>query len=269
MALRKAPYWTDLYYSIVEHYFWRPQAIGRKAHPDAPRYSWDHWKGKLRRQETPLNHILDLLFHISPQDLLDQSISALLGRPVSNLQLVEPVFGTIDLNVVQPDIIVSNSNSLVFVEMKVDSKSSIDQFAKYAIAAHSILKDERQIENVDLVVLSRHKDHAQVWRSANKKGLSSASKVRKLAIRGISGDSDVWDEKGVLRYMNNNPGCVASLSKQINSMGLVLADYEMLATALNKYASHEETLSRLIEGVLKEFDRRKLNSSGCNANENS
>lgn len=267
MPLKKAPYWTDLYYSIVEHYFWRPQAIGRKAHPDAPRHSWDHWKGKLKSQETPLNHILDLLFHISPQDLLDQSISALLGRPISNLQLVEPVFGTIDLNVVQPDIIVSNESSLVFVEMKVDSKSSIDQFAKYAIAAHSILEDERQIENVDLVVLSRHREHSKVWRSANRKGLSNSAEVRKVAVQGITSDAGIWDEKGVVAHLNKNPGCVASLTEQINSMGLVLADYDMLASALSEYASREETLSRLIEGVLKEFDRRNLTTPIAQANE--
>ena len=54
----------------------------------------------------------------------------------------------------------SNSAALVFVEMKVDSKCSIDQFAKYAIAAHCIMQDEPQITSVDpyprLLFLQKH-----------------------------------------------------------------------------------------------------------------
>lgn len=29
MLLEKAPSWTDLYYQMVENYFWSPQLIGR------------------------------------------------------------------------------------------------------------------------------------------------------------------------------------------------------------------------------------------------
>lgn len=258
MALKKAPYWTDLYYSLVEHYFWRPQDIGRKAHPDMPSHPWAYWRSRLLSQETPLNHILDLLFHISPKELLDQSISALLERQESNLELVSPEEGTLDDNVVQPDIIVSNNKSLIFVEMKVDSKSSIDQFVKYAIAAHCILKDEPAIESVNLIILSRHRDHSQIWRGAKRKGLKSVDEIRELALKGLNGDQSIWDERGVQRYLSKNPAAVADLSNIIQTMGLHLADYKMLESALSTYIKKEKSIAPLVEGVLEEFGRRKL-----------
>ena len=242
----------------MEHYFWRPQDIGRKAHPDLPRQPWAHWRERLASQETPLNHILDLLFHISPQELLDQSISALLDRTESNLELVLPEPGTLDDNIVQPDIIVSNGKTLIFVEMKVDSKSSIDQFAKYAIAAHCILKDEPTINTVELIILSRYRDHSKVWRGAKRKGLNSTGEVRDFALKGISSDQSIWDERGVLRYLNSNPGVETDLSDLIQSMGLYLADYKMLESALTNYAKLEKNITPLVDGVLEEFSKRGL-----------
>lgn len=258
VALEKAPYWTDLYYHVVEHYFWRPQAIGRISDRTKPARHWDHWKGKLESQETPLNHIIDFLFHIAPQDLLDRAISALLKRQISNLQLVAPTVGTIDNNIVQPDIIVSNSSTLVFVEMKVDSQSSIDQFTKYAIAAHCIMQDEPQLKSVDLIVLSRHANHNRVWKNAKSLGLTDERAVRETAIRGLQHDPTIWGQRGVQSYVKSNPDSISCISDRLRSMGLHLADYSVLEDALREYAAEEKTVERLIHGVLHEFSRRHL-----------
>jgi hypothetical protein len=258
MPLEKAPYWTDLYYRVVEHYFWRPQNIGRKSNPEGTPKAWKHWKDKLQSQETPLNHILDLLFHIAPEQLLDRVVSALLQRQICNLRLVAPTPGTIDYNVVQPDIIVSNSAELVFIEMKVDSQSSIDQFAKYAIAAHCIVQDEPQITSVDFILLTRHPNPQRVWKNAKKLGLSSEQAVREVARRALQHDPTIWGERGVQRYTRSYPEAIPSLAKQLMSMGLHLADYVLLERALRDYAAEETTVNRLIHGVLQEFARRNL-----------
>jgi len=258
VALEKAPYWTDLYYDVVEHYFWRPQAIGRISDRTKPARHWRHWKGKLESQETPLNHIVDFLFHIAPQDLLDRVISALLKRQMSNLQLVAPTAGIIDNNIVQPDIIVSNSTALVFVELKVDSQSSIDQFTKYAIAAHCIVKDAPELKSVDLVVLSRHADHERVWKNAKKLRITDERAVRETALRALERDPTIWGQRGVQSYLKSNPKARSHIADQVRSMGLHLADYSVLEDSLRKYAAQEKTVERLIQGVLHEFARRHL-----------
>jgi hypothetical protein len=258
MPLEKAPYWTDLYYRVVEHYFWSPHRIGRKSDPEAARWPWNHWKDKLGSQETPLNHILDFLFHIAPERLLDQVVSALLPRPISGLKLVAPSPGTIDYNVVQPDIIVSNSAELVFIEIKVDSRSSIDQFAKYAIAAHCIRQDEPAINSVDLILLGRSTAHGRVWKRARKLGLFSDQAVREVALRALQHEPTIWGERGVQRYIGSHPEVIPALADQLMSMGLHLRDYCPVESALRNYASEDTTLNHLIDGVLHEFTRRRL-----------
>lgn len=258
MALEKAPSWTDLYYQIVEHYFWRPQAIGRISDPDKPANPWNHWKKKLQSQETPLNHMLDILFHVIPQELLDRVISALLGRTVTDLQLVALSDGMIDGNIVQPDIILSNAAEVVFVEMKVDSQSSIDQFVKYAIAAHCIKQSDPSIKSYDLVVLAKRAEHEHVWKNAHKFGLTNETSVRNTALRALLTDPSIWGQRGVQSYLKANPTALDDLCQLVRTMGLSLSDYSAFDSTLREYAAEEKTVERLITGILKEFTQRKL-----------
>lgn len=258
MPLRKAPFWTDIYYRSVEEYFWRPQVIGRVTNPDKPSKPWSFWRSKLAEQEVALNHILDFLFHIAPQELLNEVVTRFLGRTISGVELVEPSPGLLDDNVVQPDIILSNTESLVFIEMKVDSKSSVDQVVKYAIAASQIATDEPTLDRVDLVILSRHTEHAKIWGRAKKLGLESVSALRSAASKGLKGDASIWSQPGVPRFITKNPEAVPRLQDMIANMGVFLCDYTTLADALTLYASEEPTAQRLVGGVLDELSRRGL-----------
>lgn len=257
MALKKAPYWTELYYKVVSSYFWRPQDIGRMAVPGKSR-PWSDWKQRLEGQEIPLNHVLDFLFHIAPQSLLDSVVSSLVGRPVTHLQLVESSAGVLDEGVVQPDIIVSNGHNLIFIEMKVDSKSSVDQFVKYAIAAQCIMQQEPGLKTVDLVILGRKPNHRTTWKNASKLGIGDEDSLRAVALRGLNGDDTVWSERGVQRYRKHHLNELAGLHEYVRSMRLRLVDYQPINDALRDFAEQEDTLRRLIAGVLYEFRRRKL-----------
>lgn len=258
MPLRKAQLWTDIYYRVVEEFFWRPQIIGRKSDPNRPSRPWSHWRQKLASQEVALNHILDLLFHIAPQELLDLVVSDLLTTQLTGFELVEPSEGLIDPNIVQPDVILSNGETVVFLEMKVDSKSGIDQFVKYAIASHLIRRDEPALSRSELVILGRELDHAKVWKRSKSLGLKSAAHVRAAAKRGLGGDDSVWSERGVQRFLARNPTAASDLGGIVESMGLVLADYHTLADVLRGFAAREETAERLVHGVLGELNRRGL-----------
>ena len=258
MAVEKAPHWTDLYYRIVEHYFWKPQEIGRISNPKKPSQKWGHWLGKLQGQETPLNHILDLFFHMAPQPLLDQIASKMLSRTINGLELVHAAPDIVNPNIVQPDIILTNGPELVFIEMKVDSRSSLDQYAKYAIAALELRKAIPEITTVDLVMLSRHADHSKLWRNARKLGLDSIDKVKRTASAGLRGETDIWKEGGVPKYLSMQPDSRERLAEQAETMGLHLADYNALAGVLDAYARDKSTLGPFVGGVLHELRRREL-----------
>jgi hypothetical protein len=256
MPLEKSPYWTDLYYDIIENYFWSPQSIGRKTTKSGQ--PWSYWKEKLQSQEVPLNHMLDLFFHVVPQELLDLSVSALLGKGMSAMEVVVSTPGTLDGHVVQPDITFRNEDSLVFVEMKVDSKSSVDQFTKYAIAALILTREQPELLSVDLVILSRHLEHQRIWQCASQLSLCDENAVRSAALRGLNDDPSIWKEKGVQSFLESHPEDLVPLSEQIGSMGLQLADYNAFARVLKEYAATERTVDRLISGVLNEFEVREL-----------
>lgn len=258
MKLGKAPSWTDFYYSIVEYYFWRPQLIGRIKHPELAGKRWTHWEQKLRSQEAPLNHILDLFFHFAPQRLLDIYISELLNRHVTGLDLVYPQDGAIDYNIVQPDIILRNNNSLIFIEMKVDSKSSLDQFAKYAIASNWLISNDSSVDNIDLIVLSRYTSHDKVWQRSSNLGISSTEAVKRITVEGLKGNRSVWRQRAVPKFLETYSNSIKDVIAIVDKMNVTLTDYQLLYDSLQKFAASETIVEDLISGVLDELEKREL-----------
>ncbi len=256
MALTRSSQWTDLYYKIVGHYFWNPAEIGRVSDKSKPSHHWRHWESKLRKQEAPLNHILDFLFYLAPQDLLDDVISKMLGRRVTNLELVVADREVLSGNLVQPDIIVTNGSDLIFVEMKVESQSSIDQFVKYAIAAHCLTKSERSLKSASLVLLAKHTNFQSLWKNAKKLDITDAKSLRSVAIRGLDGDSSVWSQKSVQRYLSTTPDARSSVRRHVKDLELSIANYGDLTSVLEAHPTNESIVSRIIEGVLSEIKQR-------------
>jgi len=243
--------WTSHYYSIVEHYFWEPGLIGRKSHGET--HPWDYWKESLERQETPLNQMLNLLFCLAPRQVVDDCIGALVGGSLSGTGLVE-----VGLNhsIVQPDLVFKSGRRVTFVEMKVDSKSSIDQFVKYAIAAQLIQAEGANIESFHLVMLSRSTLHEKLWQGHR---FHATQELRDLAVQGLRHDSGVWRQSAVPTYLAGHPDRIDDLERIISSMGVTLRDYSTLRASLEVARSFDDsTLGRLIDGVLCEFDKRGL-----------
>lgn len=260
MAVVRTPTWTDQYYRIVEHYFWSPQRIGRQSCKDGKPRNWKYWQAKLENQETPLNHIVDIFFHVAPTELLDRIATKLISRPCSGLQLVHADAETIDANVVQPDIVLFGPKDLVFLELKVDSKSSVDQLGKYAIAANCICLEAPNIENVDLILVTRDAFRTSPWKRIRFRGEPSLNVAKDEAIRGFNGDADVWNERGIQRYLNKNPDQKDNVVGHLSSMDLHLGEYRQIAEVLQEFMAEEPTLERLIQGVLAEFKKRELSS---------
>lgn len=257
MALQKAPFWTDLYYKIVEYYFWSPQVIGRISNPAKSAKPWRHWRNSLSSQETPLNHIIDFLFHIAPDEFLDAIIASLLGREAKGFSLVEPSPGTLDASIVQPDMILCNQKELVFVEMKVDSQSSVDQFIKYAIASACIRAQDPLIRSTDLVMLTRKAHHSYVWKNAARLGIGSEESLKSTAKIAVYEES-ILCQRGVQKYFRANPNAKEEIVSQLDRIRLHMVDYSVLKNAMTAYISREKSLSNLINGVIEELGRRSL-----------
>ena len=254
--VKQQAHWTSLYYEIVSDYFWAPQMIGRISDPKRRSRRWEFWDKKLKSQELALNHILNLAFYLAPQELVDNSLSSLVGKEVSGMQLVKLQKSNVHL--IQPDLVFTDSERVCFIEMKVDSRSGVDQFAKYAIAAKQLLDGPGGVEEVILVMLVRHAEHSRIWKRAKLDGLTSLAGLRDHTLHGFAGGTDVWKEKAVPRFISGFPGDLPRVREVVETMEVRLADYGSLAEVFRSYPAPDPTAEKLIKGVLVEIERRGL-----------
>ena len=244
--------WTDHYYDFIDHYYWRPQQIGLKKDKTTSR-GWDPWLSKLRRYEPALNHMFDLFFQLAPQDLVDYALGRLVGHSVDGMRLVR-VDG-LDPHVAQPDMVFFADRRVIFVEMKVESKSSVDQFVKYAITAHHLAE---QVSQFDLVVLVPKAEHGKVWHGK----IGSEKDLKTAALSAIAGDHSVWKKKknAARTYIERlESQGLEDLRETVNSIAFKLKDYDSLRQSFEAYLEAEHrngTTQRLVTGMLRELRNR-------------
>lgn len=248
--------WTELYYQAVEDYFWEPAIIGRM--PDGDSKPWPQWKASLREKEVPLNHILSLFFALAPQDTVDQVLSRLVGAELRGLRLVSEVGGSEDLKgtFTQPDFVFASDSDLLFLEMKIDSKSSVDQFGKYALSAEKLCTLYPNLQRVRLAMLVKDGTFHRVWGS---KAIVDEQTLRATAVRGVRGDGEVWKQQGMVTYLKTaSEDDRERLVVRIESMLLSISTYAVLGGALGAHVPSDPTAAKLVAGVQVELQQRGL-----------
>jgi hypothetical protein len=128
--------WPELTYAYVKHYFWEPQHL---THTEASLVrAMKHHKKRidavdelLRTEEVPLNYLLNVLLRIAPASLRRTCL-----KPFG-IDLMDPGLATLDLRTpedvasIQPDVQLESDKSRVFIELKVESKLTLEQIRKY------------------------------------------------------------------------------------------------------------------------------------------
>ena len=129
--------WANEYYEIMEFYFYEPQ------HLECNRKVGNTLKlgevlTSLRQKEVPLNHILNIGLHMLPSAalvkllgyyvLVDNAEFVLQGGDIlPRYKIIYPQFE----NFSQPDIFLSSPRQNIFIELKVKTKTKIEQYLKY------------------------------------------------------------------------------------------------------------------------------------------
>jgi hypothetical protein len=111
--------WPELLYRFIEHYKWEPQHLRA-----------DDFDARMRRQEVPLNFMLNLLLRCSAPDRINFLLQAFepgLSNLDDDLELMFPW----ETKATQPDVRLEGSQSRIFIEVKVDSSIKLDQVQKY------------------------------------------------------------------------------------------------------------------------------------------
>jgi hypothetical protein len=119
-ADRRSGTWPELLYRFIEHYKWEPH------HLKALDYD-----ARMRRQEVPLNFMLNLLLRCSTS----HTIRTLLGSFHPQCAALDDDLAVMfpwETNKTQPDIRLEGSQSRIFIEVKVRAPVELSQVRKYA-----------------------------------------------------------------------------------------------------------------------------------------
>ncbi len=150
--------WVQSYYEALSFFYWEPQHLGRKKYVDATYNTADKVMKHLGIMEVTLNHQIKQFLSIAPRSLRNRLFQAALGRFIAGdfYMAGRDVDKTYALNnVTQPDILFTNNETTVSLEMKVKARSSVDQVLKYALLALGVeQKDSKQRQHC-LILLSQ------------------------------------------------------------------------------------------------------------------
>jgi hypothetical protein len=128
--------WNDRYYDAVEFFCWEPQHLGKIRNPDSTLRNPKVAIERLRRIEVTLNHHFDFFFDLAPSALINHIftmvfLDSVVGKYKFFGRNVESNFD-LEVNTTQPDLFFLNEHSIVSIELKIKSKSSVNQALKYA-----------------------------------------------------------------------------------------------------------------------------------------
>lgn len=150
--------WPELTYSYVEFYFWEPQHLLRtktsiaaaekrgEKRPEAIRR-------KLRSQEVPLNHLLNVFLRLVPTSVRLACLESF-GIETLDLRGLGLLKGR-ETDFTQPDIQLESEGARVFIEIKIDAKLTLQQIQKYLLL-HAYLDNEVKKKRPYLLLLLKN-----------------------------------------------------------------------------------------------------------------
>lgn len=151
------PNWLDSYYEALEFFYWEPHHIRPKTKAAAEfekltklakRSSKVAWvKKHLRDMEVTLNHNLSQFFRLAPNSLPNDLFADVFKHKFDQTLALEDrdVDAKYELrNSTQPDLLFISESSVVSIEMKIKSKSSLEQILKYALLGLAIENQDRK-----------------------------------------------------------------------------------------------------------------------------
>jgi len=133
--------WPELTYRYIEHYAWEPQhlrltpgAVARALGKAPIEIVYE----RLRRQEVPLNYLLNVLLRLVPSAIRRECLKPF-GIDQSDPGLASLTLRTPwDHKDIQPDVHLESPTARIFIEVKVDARLTLKQIKKY-VALHANL----------------------------------------------------------------------------------------------------------------------------------
>ncbi len=120
----------------MQECYWDPKLIGRVPAIPAVFANDTEMLGNLRRMEVSLNHMLALFFSLAPQDYIRGLEGEVFGDSTGQAYRYVGIFElrrTAPHDPTQPDVFLVSADTCFSVEVKIGTKSYLEQVVKYAL----------------------------------------------------------------------------------------------------------------------------------------
>lgn len=269
--------WNDKVFDNLEQLYWSPNKIGlRKAHgaanEDGTGYVVPHtlldggrslyarasryrdWRNDVTKDEELLNQVLEIGFAIAPSAFLEEAFFKPLDIvPAGKISTIgrEAVRRHATLSpaqFIQHDGFYVSSNSIVMMEMKLKSNTSIEQYLKYCtlIALEEIIHGRR--DNLGLIYLV---PQSALARTATKLLLSNPNKLEELWRDPVQ----ATNKSRLRRLLENHGPAVRDVGRRLKIKVTSWHDLIRVIERFRQTAADEgnETLENLMNGLIAQI----------------
>ncbi len=128
--------WNDEYYEIIDFYFWEPQHIGRSKAEKSRYNNIEDVKNHILNMEVSLNHQINIFFRLAPEDFINKLVKNYFHNSFDDKYLFHGENEWkqyVPAEETQPDLLLSGESTNLAIELKIGSKSNIEQVAKYLL----------------------------------------------------------------------------------------------------------------------------------------
>jgi hypothetical protein len=250
--------WVDYYYDAVAFYYWEPQHLGRKR-ADGAQHSESSVLEHLHSIEVTLNHIINQFLSLAPASFRNTIFEHALGQSMPGNFILSGRDSGIQRpkwDTCQPDFCfgAADGSSTVCIEMKIKACSDVDQVLKYAARALSTEQAQGRRMDHSLIFLGGG-SFASLWRKTS--GICSVEEVKSALIR----EHESFSEHRLKK--NDGDDLKPRFAEIVSSLNVAFLSYDDFGELLVKEhevasASDNGTYVLLIDGMLKELQRRKL-----------
>lgn len=188
------PTWTKYYYDILDFYYWEPQHLGKIKNPNRKYRTYDDIFNHLNKIEVSLNHQLALFFNIVPESISNGILKKMTNGKVKDRYIYESektskIIEKLN-DFTQPDFLFEGKHSLLAIEVKLDSWSSLDQLMKYLLLYVLLKKKLKHVKRFSLVYLAKDKFDG-IWEQEYKDKDELLEAFRKYEIPDYTAKGDI------------------------------------------------------------------------------
>lgn len=248
--------WTDDYYDALWHYAWAPDDLDHLSDPQRARKgrpSPNDTIKRLRRLEVPFNHLLGFFFSLAPTpfvvDLFQPLVVAeacgdlvFLGRDFERRLRID--------GITQPDFVFTSDRAFLTIELKIESKSSIEQLQKYAFL-HSFVEQSNPGRTHALLFLTPHQE-SSLFPGKVGSLLAARNQAAKYLREGVQ---QKWSMQKVAISR------AAELLEDMDALKIrhcSFSDFAKQVCRFRDMAAPRSVETKLYDGLLQEIARRQL-----------